>query len=135
MDKPYVKTEEFSLEELDLTIKKLKNNKSPGPDGIPTEFFKMMDEEARLIVLQILNDCWNKEIIPNLMERAELVTVYKKGNVEDPANYRPIAVVNTMYKIYASIMQKRLPGRIRRFPLGSAIRLPKETAVPHSHDL
>ena len=102
MDKPYVKTEEFSLEELDLTIKKLKNNKSPGPDGIPTEFFKMMDEETRLIVLDILNDCWNNEIMPSELELAELV------NVENPANYRPTALFNTLYKIYASLIHKRI---------------------------
>ena len=42
------------------------------------------------------------------MELAELVTLYKKGNVEDPANYRPIALLNTICKLYAAILQKRL---------------------------
>ena len=46
--------------------------------------------------------------MPDEMELAELVTLYKKGNVEDPANYRPIALLNTIYKLYASIMQVRL---------------------------
>ena len=35
--------------------------------------------------------------MPDEMELAELVTLYKKGNVEDPANYRPIALLNTLY--------------------------------------
>ena len=39
---------------------------------------------------------------------AELVTLYKKGNVEDPANCRPIPLLNTIYKLYAAILQKRL---------------------------
>ena len=90
---------------------KLKNNKSPGPDGIPVEFFKRMNEENMTIVLDILNECWRNEIMPDEMELAELVTLYKKGNVEDPANYRPIALLNTIYKLYASIIQVRLsPG-------------------------
>ena len=46
--------------------------------------------------------------MPDEMEIAELVTLYKKGNVEDPANYRPIALLNTIYKICASISQIRL---------------------------
>ena len=46
--------------------------------------------------------------MPDELELAELVTLYKKGNVEDPANYRPIALLNTIYTIYASIIQIRL---------------------------
>ena len=46
--------------------------------------------------------------MPDEMELAELVTLYKKGNVEDPANYGPIALLNSLYKLYASIIQVRL---------------------------
>ena len=46
--------------------------------------------------------------MPDEMELSELATLYKKGNVEDPANYRPISLLNTIYKIYAAILQKRL---------------------------
>ena len=86
----------------------MKNNKSPGPDGLPIEFFKYLDEHGLNIVLDILNDCWEKEIMPSELELAELVTLYKKGNVENPANYRPIALLNTLYKIYASLIQVRI---------------------------
>ena len=43
MDLPKIRDTEFTLAELMFIIKKLKNNKSPGPDGIPTEFFKYMN--------------------------------------------------------------------------------------------
>ena len=33
------------------------------------------------------------------MEEANVVTLYKKGNVEDPANYRPISLLNTKNKM------------------------------------
>ena len=46
--------------------------------------------------------------MPSELEVAELVTLYKKGNVENPANYRPIALLDTLYKIYASLIQKRI---------------------------
>ena len=67
----------FLYRDLKTVIKKLENNKSPGPHGIPVEFFKPRDEDALVIVLDIFNDCWKREIMPSEMELAELVTLYK----------------------------------------------------------
>ena len=86
----------------------MKNNRSPRPDWMPIEFLKMLDDEGPEIIRDILNNCWKNEIIPNELELAELVILYKKGNVEDSANYRPIALLNTIYKLYAAILPKRL---------------------------
>ena len=51
-------TGEITIEELKRTIKKFKNNKSPGPDGIPVEFYKWMDEESLELFLYLLNWIW-----------------------------------------------------------------------------
>ena len=42
-------------------IKKLKRNKSPGPDEIPMEIFKEMNTEALEELRKILNIWWNEE--------------------------------------------------------------------------
>ena len=88
--------------------KETENNKSPGPDGLPIEFFKIMNDERLKIVLDIVNDSWKNETMPDEMELAELVTLYKNGNVEDPANS------NQTYK------------RPRRHIMGNAIRISKK---------
>ena len=39
---------------------------------------------------------------------ASVAVIFKKGSTENPKNYRPIALLNTTYKIFASIIQRRM---------------------------
>ena len=50
----------------------------------------------------------DEETMPEEMELAQVVTLYKKGNVEDPSNYRPISLLQSLYKIYATMIQIRM---------------------------
>ena len=88
------------------------NNKSPGPYDMPVEFCKCLNDDNLEEVREILNKCWDKEIMPDELELAELVTLYKEGNVEDPSNYRPISLLNTFYKLYTSIIQNKFAERL-----------------------
>ena len=63
-------------------------------------------------ICNILNKCMELEILPDELELAQVVTLYKKGNVEDPSNYRPISLLQALYKIYAAIIQKRMAAVI-----------------------
>ena len=100
------------MQELNEAIKKMKNNKAPGPDGIPAELYKWLDEESRKCILNELNKCWINESIIKDIDDAKLAIVYKKGNTELPQNYRPIALLNVIYKLLASIIQKRLSNKM-----------------------
>ena len=41
-----VETGFITVEEIKISIRKMKNNRSPGPDGIPVEFLKSLDDEG-----------------------------------------------------------------------------------------
>ncbi len=46
--------------------------------------------------------------IPKQMTEANIACLYKKGNTQDLENYRPIALLNCLYKILASLIQVRI---------------------------
>ena len=60
--------EEISEKEMNLVIKKLKRNKSLGPDKIPNEMFIEADKETRSILREILEQIHKTEEIPNSWE-------------------------------------------------------------------
>ena len=56
-----------------------------------------------------MNRCLTEKKVPQEWKDAFVVSIYKgKGHDSDPANYRPIALLSTLYKIYAALLQKRL---------------------------
>ena len=99
-----VKQDSFTKEELNEAISRLKNNKTPGPNGVTSELINLLDEEAREQMLELLNMCW--EELLDEMNQADLAVVYKKGKTEQPENYRPLALLHTGYKPMASMIQK-----------------------------
>ena len=89
-------------------LKKYKRRKSPGPDEIPMELFKEMNNECLQEIANLLNQWWTEEDIPIETLKARVVLIYKKGDTGKYENYRPISLLNAIYKIYAGIIQKRL---------------------------
>ena len=102
-----VETGDIDIRELEEAMRKLKNNKAPGPDEVPPELIKWLDSDPRKVILELLNDCWNKESLTKDMNDAKLAIIYKKGCTDLPQNYRPTALSNVIYKLLASIIQKR----------------------------
>ena len=102
-----VKQYSFTKEELNETISILKSNKTPGPNGVTSELIKLLDEEARGKLLELLNRCWEKEELFEDMNQADLAVIHKKDKTEQPENYRPTTLLNIGYKLMASMIQKR----------------------------
>jgi len=60
-----------------VAVDKLKNNKAPGPDGIPSEILK--ENRIYKLIVQI----WNEERIPLSWVEALICPVHKKGDVQN----------------------------------------------------
>ena len=86
----------------------MKPNKSPGDDGIVSEFYircwYLIKEELTKVIKYIF---LSNTLAPS-QERAMLTLLYKKGEREDISNWRPISLLNVDYKIITKILAERL---------------------------
>ena len=71
-----VKQGSFTKEELDEASSRLKNSKTPGPNGVTAELVKLLDVEARGKLLELLNKCWEEEELFEEMNQADLAVIY-----------------------------------------------------------
>lgn len=46
----------LTLGEITLAINQMQNNKAPGPDGFPTEFYKKFHEKLAPLLLLVYNE-------------------------------------------------------------------------------
>ena len=91
-------------------IRKLKNNKAAGADGILAEYFKalLVDEACISWLIGCVNSCWEGRCVPSEWRLAQVSMIHKKGRVDACENYRPISLLSVGYKVYAALLHKRL---------------------------
>ena len=101
----------FSCAEIESAIYKLSNDKSPGPDGIPSEFYKFTLRECIHVLETLFNHIYETGIFPKSWGQSLITTIHKSGSVNDPNNYRGISVTNTL-TIFSRLINTRLYTRI-----------------------
>lgn len=89
-------------------MKKLRNNKAPGKDNIPTELYKHGGRAVILALHGIIEKIWKEEKMPKEWEESIICSIYKKGDKYDCKNYRGISLLNAAYKIFTTVIKNRL---------------------------
>ena len=84
----------------------IKARKSPGSDGINNELYKHAPKSFLHKFLNFLKVCWIYGDIPEEWRTAIVIPIHKKGDKNNPDNYRGISSLNTVYKIYSNLLQR-----------------------------
>ena len=101
--------ENFSLEELSVAVKSMKNNSCPGSDGLPIEIYKVFWAKLRQPMHDMIRDSFDKQLLqPSL--RHGIVNVIPKGNKDTRflKNLRPITLLNSDYKVLEKMVANRM---------------------------
>ena len=99
----------FTMEELQRALGKTRRGKAPGPDGLRPDPILLLDHFGELRLLDIMNECWHNRTVPQEWKDAQVISFYKgKGDDSSTVNYRPIALLNALYKLYATMVQHRM---------------------------
>ena len=100
---------DITLEEAEDIIMKLPEGKSPGNDGLPYLFYKTYWNKVGDLWLNMVNDSLKNGVFPKTTKTSVLKLLHKRGkNPLKTASWRPICLLNSCYKIYASVIANRL---------------------------
>ena len=80
-------------------IKKMKDNKSPGVDGIPPKLLKEIAEQISTPLANFLNLSLKERIVHSEWKEAIITPLFKKGSRKKPENYRAVSLTSVICKL------------------------------------
>ena len=100
---------QVTCEEVDRQLKKMKNGKSCGPDGIPTEALKCLGDWGVHQLTKIFNAIMQSGKMPDEWRESTITPIYKdKGDHMNCSNYRGIKLLSHTMKLWERIIDQRL---------------------------
>ena len=99
----------FTQEEIGIAIKQLKNGRTPGSNGLTTDFYKMFYSRIGKILFEAITEMHANQKITDSMSRG-IINLIPKGQKD--ARFlkfaRPICLLNIEYKIVEKAISNRM---------------------------
>lgn len=100
--------EEIGREELGKIVRRLRDGKAAGGDGISNEVWKYGGVEVERCLWELCNKVWKGGGGPGGWNEGVVIPIRKKGEGDKVEEYRWITLSQTAYKIYATVLAERL---------------------------
>ena len=89
-------------------IKKMKDNKSPGVDGIPPKLLKEIVDQISTPLANLFNLSLEEGIVPSEWKEANITPLFKKGSRKKPENYRPVSLTSVVRKLLETLISDHM---------------------------
>ena len=100
---------EITNQELSSALKNMNNSKNPGSDGFTAEFFKFFWKDLGIFILNSINYAYKNDSL-SVTQKQGVITCLPKPNKNKHflKNWRPISLLNVVYKMMSSVIANRL---------------------------
>jgi len=107
-EKNTIYLEDTTTEEITKIIEKLPNKKSCGIDNLPNLTFKILKNDISSTLSTLINDSYKKGIFPDILKISKIIPLHKSGDKSKTENYRPIALLPNLSKIFEETLRTRI---------------------------
>ena len=79
-------------------------------------YFTILHNGSGMVCLleQLFSVVWREELVPRQWREGLIVNLFKKGDKEDPGNYRGITLLSVVGKVFCKVLNNRLVERLDR---------------------
>ena len=100
--------------EEEAAVQSLKKGKSAGVDNSPAELVQAGGEDVISALTTICNKMWRTGEWPPPWTQSLVITLPKKGNLQQCQNYRTVSLISHPSKVMLKIILKRLKPQVEK---------------------
>ena len=89
-------------------IKAMKDNKSPGVDGIPPKLLMETVEQISIPLARVFNLSLTEGVVPYEWKEANIIPLFKKGSRNKSENYRPVSLTSVICKLLERLIKDHM---------------------------
>ena len=98
----------FTMEELNKSIKNMDYKKAVSPDDIVNAFYKHATDVLLEILLMVINLNIKDDMTSSNWCHDFITPIHKEGPKHNPGNYRGLCIINSLPKLLCSLINERL---------------------------
>jgi hypothetical protein len=107
-DEERVQEVQFTEEDIERRLRKLKPDKAQGPDEIHPRILRECSKQLAPALFKIFQKSLDSGEIPHDWRQANVIPLHKGGTKAAPANYRPVSLTSVVCKVLERILKDRL---------------------------